>query len=95
MLRKIYDCGVNTSIPGHCWQIALRIRPGDDFHFMSRNRNMSWGFKAGKICPVMEVLNGRTPNDITWDMYEPSNGTYSVFQSNYYTSTIAYMMIRG
>lgn len=91
----IYDCGVNTSIPGHCWQIALRIRPGDDFHFMSRNRNMSWGFKAGKICPVMEVLNGRTPNDITWDMYEPSNGTYSVFQSNYYTSTIAYMMIRG
>lgn len=94
--RGIYDCNVNDSIGVHSWKIALRIRHGEDYHFMKKSRNMSWGFKAGKGGPVMEVLNGKNPSNITWDQYYKPlfSSKYKVYKSSFYNSQIAYMMIR-
>lgn len=94
--RGIYDCAVNADIPGHCWEIALRIRSGQDYHFMQKSRDRSWGFKAGVGGPVMEVLSNRTPNDITWDTYNKPlfSSQYKVQTSAFYNSQISYMMIR-
>ena len=95
--RSIYDCSVNASIPAHSWEIALRINQGKDYHFMQKSRDMSWGFKAGKSGPVMEVLNGRNPNAITWDTYYKPlfSSQYQVNNTAYYTGSIAYMLIRS
>lgn len=95
--RGIYDCAVNAEIPGHCWEIALRIRSGSDYHFMQKDRGQSWGFKAGIGGPVMEVLSNRNPNNITWDTYNKPlfSSQYKVLNSAYYNSEISYMMIRN
>ena len=92
---SIYNSTVSESIGSHCWKNALRIRAGSDYHFMSKGRTTSWGFKAGKGGPAMEVLNGKTPSSITWDTYvKPLLGNYKVGTSVYYNSSIYYMMIK-
>ncbi|NLV22041.1 MAG: hypothetical protein GXY49_08660 [Syntrophomonadaceae bacterium] len=94
--RRIYDTTVGASISGHSWKIVLRINPGNDYHFMiCSSNNSAWQFKAGIGGPVMRVLNGYTPDDITWDIYVLNSSTnkYEVYSSSYYTSAMKYMMI--
>lgn len=95
--RSIYDSTVNASIPSHSWKIALRIRNGEDYHFMkiSNESGASWQQKAG-TGPVLQLLNGKTPSDITWDTYyyNSSTGKYAVQTSGFYNSSIKYMIIK-
>ena len=97
--RTIYDTTVNANIPdGHCWKIALRIRPSEDYHFMKINYGSGklWQFKDGRNGPVMQLRSGYTPANASWDTYDynSSLGKYVVFSSGYYNSTRYYMMIR-
>lgn len=97
--RTIYDTTVNASIPdGHCWKIALRIRPSEDYHFMKINYGSGklWQFKDGRNGPVMQLRTGYTPSNASWDTYgyNSSLGKYIVLSSGYYNSARYYMMIR-
>lgn len=96
--RSIYDSTVNGNISYHSWKIALRIRPGADYHFMERSNTADspWRFKAGVGGPVMQLLNGKTPDNITWDIYSKPllSSKYKVHTSGYYNSSISYMIIR-
>ena len=91
---SIYNTNVSATIEAHCWKIALKIRAGADYHFMMTSRTADWRFKAGIGGPVMQVLSGKTPSSITWDMYKKSGSKYVVSQSAYYNSALYYMMIR-
>ena len=91
---SIYNTNVSAAIEAHCWKIALKIRAGADYHFMMKSRTADWRFKAGRGGPVMQVLSGKTPSSITWDMYKKSGSKYVVHQSAYYNSALYYMMIR-
>jgi len=96
--RYIYDSTVNAPIPHHSWKIALRIRAGEDYHFMkiSNSSDAAWQQKAGIGGPVMQLLGGKTPNSVTWDLYyyNRSTGKYAVYYSGFYNSSIHYMIIR-
>ncbi len=96
--RKIYDSTVNGTFNAHSWIIALRVRQNVDYHFMSKSYGTSspWKFKAGVSNPVMHVLNGKNPSQITWDTYTPKlgTGTWQVKNSSFYNSGTKYMIIR-
>lgn len=98
--RKIYDSTVSEAYNSHSWKIALKVRKGDDYHFMKRSYGSSanWEFKAGWQGPVMRVLNSKTPSQITWDAYylNPSTKKWAVSISNYYNELSApkYMIIK-
>ncbi len=98
MGRSIYDSTVNDSIPYHSWKIALRIRAGVDYHFMkiSNTSGAAWMQKAGIGGPVMQLLGGKNPNNVTWDVYyyNGSTGRYAVGQTSFYNSSVPYMIIR-
>ena len=91
---SIYNSNVSATIPTHCWKIALRIKSGVDYHFMEKGINAPWRFKAGKTGPVMQLLNGKNPSNVTWDIYKKSGSKYVVNKSGFYNSTIYYMKIR-
>ncbi len=93
--RHIYDCTVNQSVPVHSWKMALRIRVGQDYHFMSMS-GQPWKQKAGISGPVMYLLGGKNPNNVSWDTYRYNilTGKYVVFETGFYNSATHYMMIR-
>lgn len=90
----------SASIPAHSWKIALRIKSGDDYHFMkiSNTSGAAWQQKAGQGGPVMQLLSGKTPSTVSWDMYayNSSTGKYVVDKDKlgYYNSSIYYMIIK-
>lgn len=96
--RSIYDSTVSASHNSHAWKIALRVCPYVDYHFMKKSYGTStaWEFKAGWPGPVMRVLNGYNPTQISWDTYQRSSSTgrYVVQYSGVYTSAINYMIIQ-
>lgn len=98
--RKIYDSTVSGSYDAHSWKIALKVRRNCDYHFMKKSYGSSsnWEFKAGVIGPVMRVLNGKTPSQITWDLYylNPSTKKWALDVPNYYNEFSApkYMVIK-
>ncbi len=98
--RKIYDSTVSGSHDAHSWKIALKVRKNYDYHFMKKSYGSSsnWEFKAGVPGPVMRVLNGKTPSQITWDLYylNPSTKKWELDVSNFYNELSApkYMVIK-
>lgn len=98
--RKIYDSTVSGSHDAHSWKIALKVRKNYDYHFMKKSYGSSsnWEFKAGVPGPVMRVLNGKTPSQITWDLYylNPSTKKWELNVSNFYNELSApkYMVIK-
>ncbi len=96
--RGIYDCTVNDSIPYHSWKIVLRIRAGYDYHFMqiSNTSDSAWQQKAGWSGPVMQLLGGKNPSNVTWDLYYHNSSTdrYAVDVTGFYNSGMHYMIIR-
>ena len=76
-----------------------------DYHFMKRDKNNKWSFKAGKSNWVMELRSDLNPNRVSWDMYALYKKTtgilwwkktitkYQVSQKNVYTSDIVYIVV--
>ena len=64
----------------------------------SYGSSSNWEFKAGVPGPVMRVLNGKTPSQITWDLYylNPSTKKWELNVSNFYNELSApkYMVIK-
>lgn len=98
--RDIYDSTVNATHNSHAWKIALKVRPGEDYHFMERSYNSPtlpsyWEFKCGRPGPVMRLRNNKTPSDVTWDGYGlTSNNIVVKLSTNYYNSAMHYMIIQ-
>ncbi len=98
--RTTYVSTLDGEIGTHAWKIALRVRPGEDFHFMKISNGSSgnayWQFKAGGSGPVMRLLGNNTPAGVTWDLYETdvSTGRYCVGYSGYYVGPICYLIIQ-
>lgn len=96
--RQIYDSTVDAAIPGHSWKIVLKMRVGDDYHFMKRSNGSSgsayWQFKAGAPGPVMRLRDDYTPSTVSWDMYSYNIWLgYTVYETNYYNDSGIYYMI--
>ncbi|MDD6989078.1 dockerin type I repeat-containing protein [Ruminococcus sp.] len=87
--------------------IAVRVTPKSifekgnydtyDFHFM-RRIGSTWRYKSGKDGKVVQLQEGYTPNDITWDtitLNTNNKDEYDYIQKkvNYYTSNIIYMAV--
>lgn len=87
--------------------IAIRVtgknsKNGYDYHFMKREKNGKWRFKAGWGGPVMELTRGANPSQVRWDAYYlkvtgpvwSRKYSYSVAIPNYYNSKIIYMAVK-
>ena len=74
----------------------MRIRTGQDYHFMKQSYQGPWMFKAGNTGPVMQLLSNKTPQ-VSWDqyVYNVSTHQYQVETSKFYNSAIKYMLIEG
>lgn len=94
--RHFFDCGISDNFTSHQWKIAMRIRTGQDYHFMKQSYQGPWMFKAGNTGPVMQLLSNKTPQ-VSWDqyVYNVSTHQYQVETSKFYNSAIKYMLIEG
>jgi hypothetical protein len=98
--RQIYDCFVNDSIPSHGWKIALRVKQGYDYHFMIKSSTSTpWRFKAGQSGPVMQLLEGKNPEGVSWDQYIPDIWTNKMIVDpnggkGFYNGNRKYMIIK-
>lgn len=87
---------IPTSITSDKKVIAVRMNNNkSDYHFMKQtysNAGCWWSFKAGQGGPVFQLINGKKPNQITWNTYK-YNVTYQKWcmTGNTYTSTIYYI----
>ena len=69
-----------------------------DYHFMKKERNGPWRFKAGWDGPIMQLTKGRNPSQVRWDAYygymnRYGNYFFCIGASNFYTSKIIYMAV--
>lgn len=88
--------------------MALRVTPkstyntGDpnsyNYHFMRRINSSCWRYKAGSGGKVIQLQEGYTPETVTWDLIDASDGNYSSYNYkqaivSYYTSDIIYILV--
>ncbi len=102
------DSNPNYKTSSDEYLIALRVTPQSlyekgnedsyNYHFMRRINNNCWRYKAGVGGKVIQLEQGYTPEDVTWDTIKlKSNSTseYDFVQKNvgFYSSDIIYIVV--